>query len=116
MRDRVKFFSPQNTAGVLQENGIAAISQTIEANGDQVSNVKKKNPKHNKTIKCLHTAPPHTQCEARWCKETKESVMQLQTRVDMLLGSLVQAADIRLALQLILRKGNLSLVPLGAAA
>ncbi len=35
MNNGVKFFSPQNTAGVSQENSIAVISQTIEVNGDQ---------------------------------------------------------------------------------
>ncbi len=39
------FFSPQNSAGVSQEKGVAK-------NGDQVSNIKNI---HN-TIKCLHTA------------------------------------------------------------
>ncbi len=29
-------FSPQNTAGVSQEKGIAVICQIIEVNGDQV--------------------------------------------------------------------------------
>ncbi len=37
----VKFFSPQITAGVLQEKGVAIMSQTTELNGDQFSNVKK---------------------------------------------------------------------------
>ncbi len=37
---RVKSSSPQNTAGVSQEKGVTVISQTIETNGDQVSNVK----------------------------------------------------------------------------
>ncbi len=55
MEGRVKFFSPQNTAEVLQEKGIAVISQTIEVNSDQDSNERKI---HNKTIKCLHTACP----------------------------------------------------------
>ncbi len=31
---RVKFFSPQNAAGVSQEKGVAVISQTIEVDGD----------------------------------------------------------------------------------
>ncbi len=39
---QVKSVGPQNTAGVSQEKGIAVISQTIETNGDQVSNIKKK--------------------------------------------------------------------------
>ncbi len=30
----VKFFSPQNTAGVSQDQGLAVMSQTTEANGD----------------------------------------------------------------------------------
>ncbi len=38
MEGQVKFLS---TAGVLQENGIAVISQIIEANGDQIPNLKK---------------------------------------------------------------------------
>ncbi len=42
MEGQVKFFSPQNTAGVSQEKGVAVTSQTIEVNGDQVSNIKKK--------------------------------------------------------------------------
>ncbi len=33
---QVKLFSAQNTAGVSQEKGIAVVSQTVEANGDQV--------------------------------------------------------------------------------
>ncbi len=41
MEGRVKFFSPQNTDEVLQEKGIAVISQTIEVNGDQDSNERK---------------------------------------------------------------------------
>ncbi len=49
----VKIFSPQNTAGISQEKGVAVISSTIEVNGDLYLNVK--NP-HNKTKKCLHTA------------------------------------------------------------
>ncbi len=42
MEGQVKFYSPQNTAKVLQEKGIAVISQTVVVNGDQVLNVKKK--------------------------------------------------------------------------
>ncbi len=53
MEEWVKFFSLQNTAGVSEEKRFAVISQTIEANGDQDSNMNKMN---NKTIKCLHTA------------------------------------------------------------
>ncbi len=34
----VKFFSPQNTAGVSQEKGVAVFSQTVKVNGDQDSN------------------------------------------------------------------------------
>ncbi len=34
MEGQVKFFCSQNTAGVLQENGIAVISQATQANGD----------------------------------------------------------------------------------
>ncbi len=41
MEGQVKFFSPQNTAGVSQEKGAAVITQTIEVNGDQLSNMKK---------------------------------------------------------------------------
>ncbi len=37
----LSFFSPQNTTGVLRENCTAVISQTIEANGDKLSNVNK---------------------------------------------------------------------------
>ncbi len=37
---RVKSYSPQISAGVSQEKGIAVISQTSEINGYQVSNVK----------------------------------------------------------------------------
>ncbi len=36
MEGQVDSFSPQNSAGVLQEKGVAVISQTIEVNGDQV--------------------------------------------------------------------------------
>ncbi len=43
----VKFFRIQNTAGVSQEKGIAAISQTTETNGDQFSNIKKFNNNNN---------------------------------------------------------------------
>ncbi len=43
MEGHKKFFSSQNSAGVLQEKGIAVISQTIAMNGDQFSNVKKQN-------------------------------------------------------------------------
>ncbi len=31
---QVNFFSPQNTAGLSQEIGVAVISQTLEVNGD----------------------------------------------------------------------------------
>ncbi len=48
----MKFFSPQSTAGVPQEIRIAVISQTIVANGDQVSNMKEI---HTST-ECLHAA------------------------------------------------------------
>ncbi len=41
MEEWVKFFSPQNTAGVSQEKGVAVVSQTTEANGDQAVTVKK---------------------------------------------------------------------------
>ncbi len=41
MKGRVKFFSPQNTAGVSQEKGASVISQTIAVNVDQISNAKK---------------------------------------------------------------------------
>ncbi len=44
MEGCVTVFSPENTAGASQENA-ALISQTIEANGNQVSNVKKYNIK-----------------------------------------------------------------------
>ncbi len=37
----VNFLSPQKAAGVKQEKDVAIISQTIEVNGDQVSNMKK---------------------------------------------------------------------------
>ncbi len=37
---QVTFFRPQNTAGVFEEKGVAVMSQTIAANGDQISNVK----------------------------------------------------------------------------
>ncbi len=46
MEGQIKFFSPQNTAGVLQEKGVAVTFLTIEANGDQVS--KKPNKQTNK--------------------------------------------------------------------
>ncbi len=36
----IKFFSPQNTAGVLWVQGITVISQAVSVHGDQVSNVK----------------------------------------------------------------------------
>ncbi len=35
-------FSPQNTAGVSQEISVAVITQTTEASGNQISNVKTK--------------------------------------------------------------------------
>ncbi len=38
MEGQVKFFSLQNTAGLLQEKGIAIIPQTTEKNGDLFSN------------------------------------------------------------------------------
>ncbi len=38
---QVKFFSPQNTAGVSQEKGVEVMSQTNAVNGDQVLNIKK---------------------------------------------------------------------------
>ncbi len=38
----VKCFSPQNTAGVSQEKGVAVIPQTTEVNSDQFSNKKTK--------------------------------------------------------------------------
>ncbi len=41
MKGWMIFFTSQNTAGVKQEKGTAAIFQTIKANGDQVSNFKK---------------------------------------------------------------------------
>ncbi len=41
MEGQVKFVSPQNTAGVSQEKGVAVISQKIEVNSDQCSNIKK---------------------------------------------------------------------------
>ncbi len=53
MEGQEKVFSPQNTAGVSKEKGVAVISHTSEANGNQVSKLKKK---HNKTIKCPCTA------------------------------------------------------------
>ncbi len=37
----VKFFSPQNTAGVSHEKGVAVISQTIVVNDDHDSSIKK---------------------------------------------------------------------------
>ncbi len=52
---RMKSFSQQNAAGVSQEKGVTVISQTVETNGDQVSNTHTKN-KSIKTIKCLHAA------------------------------------------------------------
>ncbi len=42
MEGQVKFFSPQNTAGVSKEKGLAVISQIIAVDGDQDSNVKNK--------------------------------------------------------------------------
>ncbi len=41
MEGQVKFLSSWNTAGVSWEKGVAVISQTIIANGDQVLKVKK---------------------------------------------------------------------------
>ncbi len=41
MEGWVKFFSPQNSAGVSQENSIAVISKTVQVNGDQEPNVQK---------------------------------------------------------------------------
>ncbi len=40
MEGRVEFLSPQNTAGVAQEKGVAVISQTNVMNGDIDSSVK----------------------------------------------------------------------------
>ncbi len=37
MKGQVKFFSPQITAQVSQEKGVAVISQTVEVIGDQDS-------------------------------------------------------------------------------
>ncbi len=45
MEGQVKFFSPQNTALVSQAKDIVVTIQTIVANGDQDSNVKKTNKK-----------------------------------------------------------------------
>ncbi len=45
VEDWVSIFSPQNAAEVYQKKQVAVISQTIETNGDQVSNVKKKKKK-----------------------------------------------------------------------
>ncbi len=56
MEGQVKFFSTQNIAGVSQEESAAKISQTIDVNGDWVSNVKNNINHNNKTIKYLHTA------------------------------------------------------------
>ncbi len=53
MEGQVKFFSPQDSAGVSQEKDIAVISQTVDINGYQDLNIIKT---HNKSIKCLHTA------------------------------------------------------------
>ncbi len=46
MDGQVKFFSPQNTSGVLQEKGVAVIFGTIVKIN------------HNKIIKWLHTVRP----------------------------------------------------------
>ncbi len=40
MEGQVKFFNPKNTAGVSK--AVAVISQTVEVNGDKVSNIKMK--------------------------------------------------------------------------
>ncbi len=42
MEGWMKFFIPQNTAGVSQEKDVAVISQTIVLNGDQLSKVNMK--------------------------------------------------------------------------
>ncbi len=41
----MKFFRPQNTAGVSQEKGIAVMSQTTIVNEGLISNVKRKKKK-----------------------------------------------------------------------
>ncbi len=41
MESQVKFWSPQNTAGVSREGGVALISHIIKAYGGQDSNVHK---------------------------------------------------------------------------
>ncbi len=51
MEGRGKFFNPQNADGVSLGKSIAEMSQKMEVNGDQVSNVEK----HN-TVKCPHVA------------------------------------------------------------
>ncbi len=53
MESRVKFWSPQNTARVSREGGVAVISHIIEAYGGQ------EHPEvHNETTKYLQTAHP----------------------------------------------------------
>ncbi len=59
MEGWVKFFSPQNTAGGSQEKGVAVIPQTIDVNGDQVSNVKKT----KQTDKKIYKMPPYSSTE-----------------------------------------------------
>ncbi len=50
-------FLVHKTVLVSQEKGVTVTSQTIEANGDKDSDIKK-TQQHIKTIKCLPTARP----------------------------------------------------------
>ncbi len=43
--DRVKFFNPQNTAGVLQEKGVAIISRIVVVTSDWDLKFKQKKKK-----------------------------------------------------------------------
>ena len=54
MEGWVKCLSPQNTFGVQGLNSVAAKSDTIEVNGDQLTKLKKQ---QQINIKCFHTAP-----------------------------------------------------------
>ncbi len=81
MEGQAKFFSPQISAGVSQEKGVAVISQTTEANGDKYSNVWS------------------MRSSGRQDKQELEISADLWLHAKML--SLLPAADTRLALQLI---------------
>ncbi len=59
MEGQVKFCIPQNTAGISKTKGVAVISQTIEASGDQFFK--------QKTLQ-NHKMPPYSCLEASTCQ------------------------------------------------